>query len=304
MFDDENADFILRATGSRPQTDFRVHRAIIAVASPPLATMLALPQPPPPPDTSTSLSPKTTSTVEKTTPTVEKTIPTVEVSETASVLQTLLQLIYPIADSPTPDTFRTIDELISVLEAAYKYDVDAAIVRLKIILISPKWLESSPLRVYAVTMRWDMEEEAKIASTHTLRESLGGIPLLNDFRHTSGLAFQRLASLHWSRSMAAQALVDNAGINSTTPCTSCGISIGSVRWFMEWKVKAKEELALRPTTHVVFSLQFLGPIWAVTANPHSSCPNTLCERNKIWSPALGTCFNTLKEKIDALSSTI
>lgn len=293
-FDDENADFILRATGSRPQIDFRVHRAIIAVASPPLAAMLALPQPPS--DTSTS-------TTAKPAPAVEKTTPTVEVSESASTLSILLQLIYPIPDPPTPETFPAIDDFISVLEAAYKYDIDGAISRLKTILISQKWLESSPLRVYAVAMRWDMEEEAKIASKYTLCKDLFGYPLLADFRHTSGLAFQRLALLHRSRSIAARTLIENATMPFTS-CSSCRSNTSEVQWFIEWKAKAVEEVEVRPTTQLVFSLQFLGQIWALPPNPQNICSTANCERNKTWSAPVGVFFEKLKGKIDALASTI
>jgi len=285
MFDDEDADFILRS--SRPQTDFRVHRAIISIASPPLGAMLALPQPP----------------CENPSPPTPALIPVVEVSESATTLRLLLQLIYPVAETPTPETFTTIDDLVSVFEAAYKYDVDGAIARLKMILVSPKWLESSPLRVYAIAMRWDMEEEAKIASKHTLREDLFGSPILKDFRHTSGLAFQRLALLHRSRSKAAQALVETATM-PFNPCSSCRTNANPLQWFAEWKVEAKKELSLRPTTQVIFSLQFLGPIWAVPLNPTHICPSNICERNRTWSTASGTSFDALKAKIDALPSTI
>jgi len=80
----------------------------------------------------------------------------------------------------------------------------------------------------------------------------------------NGLAFEQLASLHWSRLIAAQALVETA-VTDDAPCDNCGVAVNPIRWFTEWKVEAKEELALRPTIHVAFSLEFLGSIWAVTS---------------------------------------
>jgi hypothetical protein len=283
MFDDEDADFILRS--SHPKVDFRVHRAIVAVASPPLAGMLGIPQPSH--DESSRSTPKET--------------PYVEVSEDSTTLRTLLQLIYPIADRPTANTFSTIDDLISVFESAFKYDVDAAIVQLRMILIAPKWLESSPLRVYAVAMRWDLEDEAKVASKYTLRECLYDSPLLRDFNHTSGYALQRLVALHRTRSTAASELLTAAVVPSSS-CRYCGAT--PPPWIVEWKRRAKEEMSSRPTTEVVFSLKFFGEIWS-SAVISTDCKNGRdCENYKLWTPSIGAFFNQLKAKIDALPATI
>jgi len=284
MFDAEDADFILRPTP--PQIEFRVHRIILSVASSPFEAMLALPQPSSGATSELSTQP----------------LPVVDVSENASTFRILLQMIYPTADVPTANTFRTIDELVSAFEAAFKYDVDAAIEHLRAILVSPKWLESVPLRVYAVAMRWNLEEEAKIASRYTLQESLLDSPPLPDFMHTSGYAFQRLVALHRTRSIAAQTIVESA-VAPGQNCRSCSSS--PAPWLPEWKNKAKEELALRPTTQVIFSLKFLGDTWAAVPPSNVSCNDMRnCERFKLWTPPLAALFESLETRIDRLAATI
>ena len=91
---------------------------------------------------------------------------------------------------------------------ADKYDADVVIETLRNVLI-PRFLETSPLRVYALASRWGFEEEAKIASRRTLT-----IDLLKDFPREDaelmdGVACQKLYHLHASRQAAGRAFIAN-----------------------------------------------------------------------------------------------
>ena len=84
-FNAPDADVILRAPlkkGSTELKDFRVHKAILSVASTLFSDMFSIPQPPPYAKGDT-------------------TLPTVQVAESAEVFELFLRLIYPIAEPPS-----------------------------------------------------------------------------------------------------------------------------------------------------------------------------------------------------------
>ena len=150
-FDSPDADLILHAScptqADLPDplpSDFRVHRLILAIASPVFRDMLSLPQPP--------TSSATTS------------LPIVDLSESPSTLDLFLRFIYPVAEPPIPD----LSTLVTVFEPAVKYEAEGVISRLKKILVSGGFLKADPFRVYCIAVRWGFEAEAKIASRHTL----------------------------------------------------------------------------------------------------------------------------------------
>jgi hypothetical protein len=164
------------------------------------------------------------------------------VSDSTSTLLKLLRLIYLAADIPAVVYFKTIEGLVSVFEAAFKYDMGMMVVCPRIILISPRMAREYTAKRSCCNDAMEFEEEAKIASKYTLRESQVHSPPLADFMHTSGYAFQRLVLLHRSLTLAARAIVDKT--TASTLKRSC-TNISSP-YFPEWKKRAKEELGLRP----------------------------------------------------------
>ena len=274
IFGSSDADIILRSDDARP-TDFRVHRCILRAGSPFFQTMFSLPQP------------------ECDTP---ERLPVLDVAEPAAVLDPLLRFLYPV---PDPEV-STLDALVLITSAASKYDMAAVTNCLRVLLVSPAFLATAPVRVFAIASRFDFEEEAQLASRHTLRVHVLDAPLCDDLRHISAYAYHRLLELHRQRGDAArEALCARApdGLR----CAQCNgaqysnnNAVAPPKWWGEFVARAGEELRSRPTSDVVFSLRFL--VECAHAAGCARCTGSILE-SYIF-------LDTLKAKIDALPSTI
>lgn len=91
------------------------------------------------------------------------TLDIVQVSESAGVLETFLQLVYPI-DPPVIEDLRSMDDL---LQLASKYAARGVTTKLKKLLVSPPFLKDDPIGVFAVACRNNLDKEAKLAVSHT-----------------------------------------------------------------------------------------------------------------------------------------
>ncbi|KAF9780009.1 hypothetical protein BJ322DRAFT_304149 [Thelephora terrestris] len=268
-FDDPTADFILRS--SAPATDFHVHRLLLSLASPFFDHMLSLPQP---------------SSRE------QAKIPIVEVYEPPEILQLLLQFIYP---TPDPTIDNDLDALILVLHAAIKYDVLPAIESLRKQLVSESYLQQSPTRIYAIASRYELEEEAKLASRHTLGVNILDAPLSEELRYISAYSYHRLLALHHSRAQAAKGLLRLRG---DVKCMECNGTYGAFsegpKWWLDFQGRAAEELSARPTTQVIFTMEFLSKSFQRVEC--RKCPLSLLES---WS-----FLEDLRRQIDELPFTV
>ena len=179
-FSSPDADLVLRSGDPSP-VDFHVHRCVLATASPFFRDMLSLPQ----------------------APSEKVEVPVVPVSENYRTLEGLLRFVYPMPDPPV----ETLDEISSLLGAATKYDMTAAIDVLRRLLVAPQYVQASPTRVYAIASRYDLEEEAKIASRHTLGIDVLNCPLHEDLKYITAYAYHRLLNLHKRRAEAALELL-------------------------------------------------------------------------------------------------
>lgn len=130
-FASPDADVVILSGGEDPTT-FCLHKCILMAASLFFKDMFSLPQ---------------SAVLEQ-----RKHLPEIPVSEHANILATLFQFLYPVKN---PD-IETLDDLVLVLDAALKYDFTAAIGSLKTLLISPRFLESLPLRVFAIACRYEV----------------------------------------------------------------------------------------------------------------------------------------------------
>ncbi|KAI0311740.1 hypothetical protein OF83DRAFT_723950 [Amylostereum chailletii] len=277
-FDYCDADVILRSSGSLP-SDFRLHKCILSMSSPFFASMFSLPQPP----VSSSCKDE---------------LPIIEAAEDAPVLNALFKFIYPVPDP----SITSLDELVPVLTAAAKYEMTSALDRMRYILVAPQFLASSPVRVYAIASRFELEDEARLASRHSLGMTILDGPLCDDLKHITAYAYHRLLNLHRTRATAAQSVLAEADASGErVRCMQCnGAQFNSTRsyatpkWWSEWRSRAKEEVGRRPTTEVVFGLQFL-----MEAARESACPR--CAMSVLDSYAF---LDGLKAKMDALPATI
>jgi len=120
------------AIHSSDDVEFRVHRSILAMASPTLLDAR--------PESS------------------ESALPCIRLNEVGSVLSILLQLAYPLPEPVIPD-LRT---LYAVTDAAAKYGMVRVIQTLK--RLWAEHLEAAPLRVYLVSTRHGWDKEAHDAA--------------------------------------------------------------------------------------------------------------------------------------------
>jgi len=176
-FDAPDADAILRSSDGK---ELRVHQLILSLSSPVFQGMFSLPQP----------------------ADMSSEIPSVDVPEPSDTLQPFIQYLYPRTPPRLPD--------ISMWEALYaiadKYAAEVITALLRDMLI-PRFLETSPLRVYALASRWGFEEEAKIASTRTLTIDISKDFPREDAELMGGVACQQLSLLHLNRREAARAWI-------------------------------------------------------------------------------------------------
>ena len=136
-FNQPSADITLR---SSDHVDFHVHRIILSQASPVFADMLTVPQPHPPTRHGDAC-------------------PIVDVTEDSKTLRNLLLLCYPVNK---PD-LGSLDDIVSVLEGALKYDMEWPITLLTRDLLA--LIPLNPLRVWAIASRTGLDTVVKQAAT-------------------------------------------------------------------------------------------------------------------------------------------
>lgn len=272
-FNFRDSDLILRSCPQHGEphcgsetVDFSVHRAVISAASPFFEGMLSLPQPSHDNDEST---------------------PVIPFTETAAVLEILLNYIYPVPDP----VIETLDELVPALEAARKFDLTSATDSLRRRLVDPVFLKNTPLRVYAIASRFELDSEARIAAQATLSIGLHSLPLHDDLKGMTAYGYHRLVLLHERHAHAAIALLR---IPDDVKCMQCNGRRERMdappRWWGEWKERAREELRVRPASTEVFSLGFL----------QHAAQAAGCERCAGSILASAWFFDQLKAGMDAL----
>ena len=136
-FDAADADVILVTGGGYP-AEIRAHWCVLTAASPFFRDMFSLPQPP----SLSSCSPSAS----------DAHIPRIPIPETRDVFTKLLSYIYPV---PRPN-INSLDEVSCLLSAALKYDFIIAVEALKQMLISSRYLNENPLRVYGIATSFDV----------------------------------------------------------------------------------------------------------------------------------------------------
>jgi hypothetical protein len=272
LFDSDDADIILLS--KNPPTELHVHKVILAAGSPFFHDMFTLPQPP----SSNTGDSK----------------PVIPVTESRDVITTLLQFVYPLPDPQLP----SLNDLAPILDAAIKYDFPSVISTLRRFLSSSENLQKSPIQVYAISSRFDLEEEAQIASSHTLSTNLLDGPLYEDLKYISAWQYHRLLDLHRTRSKSAQQIIDTTNCPPEIKCMQCNSSLytahGQPKWYYEWEKQAKAELAVRPVSDVIFSMEFIGK--ATKASECARCSESVFQ---CW-----TWLEEMKRKMDALPTTI
>lgn len=171
QFTADDADIILRTP--EPKL-FRVHKNILSIASSVFRDMLSVPQ---------SLSEPTKD--------AKYDPPVVDVDDSAQDLEVLLRMIYPMAFPPITD----LNALSNALVILDKYHTEGLQERLKPLLVSPAFLTTDPMRVYAIACRWGFKPEAEIAAPYVSAVGISTFTCVDDMRYISGLDYHRIALL-------------------------------------------------------------------------------------------------------------
>ena len=169
MFDWPDGDVILRSTHPTGSRDFRVHKLFLSYASPVFRDMFKLPQPSSP----------------------ASEVDIVDLADPPQVLELILRFVYP-CPSPVISDLTLLPE---VLILADKYDIE--VVRSGLRPSLTNLAKTEPLRAYAIACRLGLEDEMKIASSHTLSINIPTLARLPDeFKLIPATEYHRLIHLH------------------------------------------------------------------------------------------------------------
>ena len=204
-FDASDADVILRTPlqpGSDEFKDFRVHKAILSIASTLFHDMFSIPQPPQ----------STTGDI---------SLPVIDIVESVETFETFLRLIYPI-EPPAINSLQLVNDLFRLAE---KYMASGVHAKLKQILVSPSFLRDDPIWVYAIACCANLDEEAKLAVQYTFK-----IDLIRDISHTrlqimTAEAYNSLLKSHAARRAELISAL-NQGQPPVLKSGKCGCGIG------------------------------------------------------------------------------
>lgn len=188
-FDDPDADLIIRSSDG---IYFRVYKVILAKASGVFKGMFTVPQPDP-------------ATVTATTD-LENAPPIVPLTEDGETLHKLLQLCYPVADP----LLASLDD-ISLLQAVCdKYEIEGLMKNLEKLL--GVFMESDPLRVFAIACRAKFGDTARQAARRCLSLPLNDIleRHVPEFTDLSVAAYMVLPAYHHRCTVAVSRLVAHA----------------------------------------------------------------------------------------------
>ena len=271
-FDAQDADLILRSSDEKP-IDFRVYRQILSLTSEYWASSPHSPVP----KLVFDAEEKPCSLAELP---IEDRMPVIYMQETASVIEHLLLFLYP---GETP-SFGSLDALNEVMSAAHKYGMLPSLPSLRRCILSPFFLQRSPVRVYAIALRYNLREEAREASRHTLKINIFDDAPCKDLDHITGNNFRDLVQLHCQRSRSAVKLLDSNWKRTHCSDSSCST------WVNKFRDKARRALIAIPDECAIFEFQFILSI----------------EGNMCGKPGCPTTSNLgeLRTKMTSLKATI
>ncbi|KAI0923035.1 hypothetical protein AcV5_009864 [Taiwanofungus camphoratus] len=256
-FNGNDADIIIRTSDG---TDFHVHKFILGRASSVFRDMFTLP----------------TSSMSLTTRQDDQTeIPCVSVEEHSDTWDTLLRFCYP-------DTFQLIDDIAHVwplLEASKKYQMEGIHEQMKQVLLSTRFLEAEPLRVYALACHYKFDKGARVAARFTLRRPING-PYMKELECTTAGTYHQLLEYRYACGEAASAIA-NVGADKWLEwigpksnhedfnftwfnCRKCALSssrhgLWQGRYWVDYMERARDALKTQPHGAIVSAPSLIDP---------------------------------------------
>jgi hypothetical protein len=235
----DRGDIILR---SADNVDFRFHKLLLSLASSFFSNMFSLPQP---------------GSLDDAADRTKHGLPIIPVTENSVVLRKLLSFCSPVYDTDVP-VLEDLDIVMSVLDAADKYDMKRVGIFIVRMITAPRFLEKEPMRVFAIACRYRSEEETLVAARYMLRFAVWEPAYVSELDFISGSDFQRLVKFHAS---CGQAMTQLARHWSAYPlpsldckfCRKKGVSRLSVK---EYQDSVIEALRIRPSVE-----SLLNPEW-------------------------------------------
>ena len=194
-FDRKDSDLIIR---SCDKVDFRVHKAVLAIASLVFEDMFTAPGPSP---------------LEQ-----GESIPVINLTEDSKTLHHLLTMLYPV--EPIPQTF---ENALSLLAACQKYQMDSTAARVRTLLkerTPPLITAQNSFRAYGTASRYHLREEALLAARLTLERMMNFYECGEDLSFISGADLFRLWQYRTECTKAARECINQMKRNNTAPTIS------------------------------------------------------------------------------------
>ncbi|KAG1719584.1 hypothetical protein EDD22DRAFT_330536 [Suillus occidentalis] len=235
----DRGDVILR---SADNVDFHFYKLLLSLASSFFSNMFSLPQP----DSLDGAADRT-----------KHGLPIIPVTEKSIVLRKLLSFCCPVYDTDVP-ALEDLDIVMSVLDAADKYDMKRVGIFIVRMITAPRFLEKEPMRVFAIACRYRSEAETLVAARYMLRFAVWEPAYVSELDFISGSDFQRLVKYHAS---CGQAMSQLTRLWSTYPlplldckfCRKKGVSRLSLKEYQDSVIDA---LRIRPSVE-----SLLNPEW-------------------------------------------
>lgn len=225
------ADVIFR---SSDLVDFRILRAFLIFSSPVFADMFSLPQNPAGPN------------VDET----KEGLPIVKMQESSKELYSLLHSCYPVRAEEAKHHPQTIEHAQALLDVSRKYMLETLERSTWAALVTPHFLDSEPLRVFTLAVKFGREREAHAAVNALLRTPFIDSTYSPELEHiTGGDLFRMQAHRRACAATAAKVPLGWRGGQDNFNCSFCAASgkpPGGAIWFVQYLEAASEALKNKP----------------------------------------------------------
>jgi len=236
----DRGDVIIRSVDN---VDFYFHKLLLSLASSFFSNMFSLPQPGP---------------LEDAADRTKHGLPIIPVTEKSVVLRKLLSFCSPVYDTDVP-ALENLDIVMSVLDAADKYDMKRVGRFIVKMITAPRFLETEPMRVFAIACRYRSEPETLTAARYMLRFAVWEPAYVSELDFISGSDFQRLVKYHAS---CGQAMTQLTRLWPMYPlplldckfCRKKGVSRMSLK---EYQDSVIEALRIRPSVESLLSPEWI-----------------------------------------------